>query len=224
MSPSENHFINIHSHRKPLSADEWVLRNAFHVSDKDKVSKLKYAVSVGLHPWFVTRNYENQIEFLANALANDNVLAIGEIGLDRVINVDLELQKQVFEAQLKLSVQHSKPIIIHAVKTYPDLIPYLKNYPITFILHQYRGNVQQTEQFLKHPNVFFSFGKDLIKKPEKVVTSINEIPLNKIFLETDVANYNIRDIYQAAAQLKEISVAELKRMIYQNFATIFKNV
>ena len=218
----ENQFINIHSHRKPQSEEEWVLRNAFHVLDEHKISKLNYAVSVGLHPWHINADFEQNIAHIESLLHLNNVLALGEIGLDRAIDTDFELQKHIFEIQLKLAEQYKKPVIVHAVRAYSDLMPYLKKTKIPFILHQYRGNEIQTKQLVPLENVFFSFGKDLIKKTEKAVTTFKEIPLNKIFLETDVTNHDIRDVYRKASELKKNSVEDLKHRIYQNFTELFK--
>ncbi len=222
MFPTANHFINIHTHSKPLSKNTWVLRNAYHFLDDAAVKKLNYSVSVGLHPWHVRVNYQQQLYNVKKICNLKNVLAIGEIGLDRVVNTDVNLQKQAFEAQLKFATRLNKPVIIHAVRTYPDLIPYIKKYRIPFLLHQYNGSLQQTAQFLKYPHVYFSFGKDLIEQREKVIAPFQEIPVNKIFLETDVSKYRISEVYQKAAQFKETTINDLKQLIYNNFTEVFK--
>ena len=218
--PSEKQFINIHSHRKPLSADEWVLRNAFHVLDEHQISKLNYAVSVGLHPWNIDSGFEQNIAHIASLLHLNNVLALGEIGLDRAIDTDFELQKHIFEIQLKLAEQYKKPVIVHAVRTYSDMIPYLKKSKIPFILHQYRGNEIQTRQLMSLENVFFSFGKDLIHN-EKVKEIFQSIPLSRIFLETDVSAIKIEEVYKQATILSGQDSAILKECLYESFSKIF---
>lgn len=221
--PTANHFINIHTHSKPLPNNEWVLRNAYHFLDEHKISKLNYAVSVGLHPWHVTENYQQQLHNVKTICSLKNVLAIGEVGLDRVAKTNFNQQKLAFEAQLKLACAVNKPLIIHAVRTYPDLIPYIKKHKIPFLLHQYHGSLQQTDQLLNYPQVYFSFGKDLIEEQrEKVIASFQKIPVNRIFLETDVSKYRIAEVYQKASQLKGITISQLKKLIYNNFIEVFK--
>ncbi|MFD1630935.1 TatD family hydrolase [Pseudopedobacter beijingensis] len=219
--PTEKHFINIHTHRKPHSADEWVLRNAFHKLTPEQITKLSYPVSVGIHPWYVHEKFEEVISHIESVLSVDNVLAIGEIGLDRAVNVGLELQKIVFELQLQLAVQYKKPVIIHTVKSNPDLIFYIKKYKIPFILHQYRGNEVQTLQFLKFDNVYFSFGKDLVSH-QKILNSFSQIPLNRIFLETDTSRLPIENIYTFFADFKKMKLLDLQLLMYQNLKNVFQ--
>ncbi|ADY52730.1 TatD-related deoxyribonuclease [Pseudopedobacter saltans DSM 12145] len=217
--PLEKKFINIHSHRKPQSADEWVLRNAFHKLSTDRVKGLNYFVSVGLHPWYVDSTFEQKIEHVTTLLTLPNVLAMGEIGLDRACTVDFDLQRKAFEIQIELAETHNLPVIIHAVRTYSDLIRYLKKSSVTFILHQYRGNEEQTRQLLQLDNVFFSFGIDLINH-DKVKRTFLQIPLNKVFLETDVADLSIQSVYKEAAFLLGKNTTELQEHIYKTFKSI----
>ncbi|WP_353134086.1 TatD family hydrolase [Pseudopedobacter sp.] len=222
MIPSGEQFINIHSHRKAVSADEWVLRNAFHVLDGYQIGRLNYAVSVGVHPWYIDSDFEQNIAQIESLLQLNNVLALGEIGLDRAVNIDFKLQKHVFEIQLQLAEEYNKPVIIHSVRTYSDLAPYLKKIKVPVILHQYRGNETQTQQFISLENVFFSFGKDLIFN-KKVKTIFQSMPLNRIFLETDVFAMNIQDIYKQATILSGKDIGILKEYLYQSFLRIFSN-
>lgn len=219
--PVANQFINIHSHRKPQSADEWVLRNAFHKLSPEQIAKLEYPVSVGLHPWYVDSTFELSIAHITSLLALPNVLAMGEIGLDRACNVDFDLQRKAFEVQIELAEAYNLPIIIHAVRTYSDLIPYLKKKSNIFILHQYRGNEVQTRQLLQLENVYFSFGKDLISH-QKVRNVFLQIPLNRIFLETDVENIKIQEVYQEMVSLSNGTLKEIKEIIQKSFYSIFK--
>lgn len=220
--PTEKHFINIHTHRKPQSADEWGLRNAFHKLTPEQITKLSYPVSVGIHPWHIHENFEEVISHIESVLSVDNVLAIGEIGLDRAVNVGFELQKIVFELQLQLAVQYKKPVIIHAVKSNPNLIFYIKKYKIPFILHQYRGNEIQTLQFLKFDNVYFSFGKDLASMTGMTERVLKEIPIGRVFLETDTSRLPIENIYTFFADFKKMQLLDLQLLMYQNLKNAFQ--
>jgi len=84
------------------------------------------------------------------------------------------------------------------------------------------GNEKQTQQFISLENVFFSFGKDLIFN-KKVKTIFQSIPLNRIFLETDVFAMNIQDIYKQATILSGKDIGILKEYLYQSFLRIFSN-
>ncbi|WP_026904015.1 TatD family hydrolase [Pedobacter glucosidilyticus] len=221
--PTKEHFINIHTHKKASSPKEWILRNAFFVLPPQTLHDLDYAISVGLHPWFATEAQDIS-QNLAAYLELENVLAIGEIGLDRVNGPNLELQKQVFQKQLAIAEAHQKPVIIHAVKAYADVIPYLKQFKMPFILHGFNGNLQQLKQLISYPQVYFSFGKDLLKPDCKAYQAFQEVPANRFFLETDIAHLQIDDLYQQAAKIRKIDIAQLKKQVFYNFEAVFKRL
>ena len=121
-------------------------------------------ISVGLHPWHISKtNLNTCIDKLINLATLKNVFAIGEIGIDRAIDVAVNTQIAFFEAQLNIARAVKKPIIIHAVRSYSDIIPYLKKSTIPFIFHQFMGNSQQAKELIKH-GAFLSFGKNLLQK------------------------------------------------------------
>lgn len=221
--PTEKHFINIHSHRKPQVFQEWVLRNAFHFMNQIQIENLKYDLTVGVHPWFCEQFNNDVFDNIKNISVLNKVFAIGEIGLDRVKAIDFDLQKEVFDKQLGLAQQINKPVIIHAVKSYSDIITYLKKYSIPFIFHQFNGNNEQLGQLLKFNHTYFSFGKDLLLINKKVNNSFLEVPINRLFLETDTSSYNIKEIYIKAAILKHLEIDALKKQVFLNFASIFRN-
>jgi len=220
--PTEKHFINIHSHRKPQNSQEWVLRNAFHFLDEVQINSLTYNVSIGVHPWFCEQ-FNDVLANLNKLLTLNKVLAVGEIGLDRAKAIDFNLQKEVFDRQLNLAHQINKPVIIHAVKSFSDIIPYLKTYNIPFIFHQFNGNKEQLAQLLKFNHTYFSFGKDLLLDNQKVINSFLEVPINRLFLETDTSSYYIQEVYNKAAILKHLEIDALRKEVFLNFASIFTN-
>ncbi len=219
MLPTEQSFINIHSHHKPQVKDEFVVRNAYLSFSAESINNLPYAVSVGLHPWFLqTMTVTECSDRLMDLATSDKVWAIGEIGLDKSIETPLSKQIPYFETQLDIARAVQKPIIIHAVRTYQELIPYLKKTRIPFIFHQFAGNKQQAAELLKYP-CFLSFGKNLTEP--KSAEAFQATPNNQIFLETDTSSeYQIDGIYKLAANLKEIDVDELKSIVFHNFANL----
>ena len=49
-------------------------------------------------------------------------LALGECGLDKKVQTPLDLQQEVFERQLTLAEKYKKPVIIHCVAAFQELI------------------------------------------------------------------------------------------------------
>lgn len=222
MLPAEDSYINIHSHFKPQVAGEFVLRNAYLPTMQDTVNNLPYTTSVGLHPWFIKQMTVNECaDRLIEIATSEKVLAIGEIGVDRAIDIPVHTQLSYFETQVNVARALQKPVIIHAVRSYSDLIPFLKKSKIPFIFHQFSGNTQQANELIKY-DAYLSFGKNL--SDPKSADVFRNIPPSSIFLETDTSNkLTIRDIYTKAAALKLLSADELKSIVFHNFANIIKS-
>lgn len=206
--PKSNQWIDIHTHRKALQSNDWVLRNAFHFPVQMEL--ISYAVSVGIHPWWSGKVLPNKALF--QQMQHPKVCAIGEIGLDRRCNVPLQTQLKCFETQLEWASELQKPVIIHAVKTYADLLPFMKKYPLTWILHGFHGNVETVKQFQKY-NVYFSLGTHF---------ESNKIPLDRLMIETDNQAVAIKNQYEKVSQAYQISLETLQAQIFYNFNQIFK--
>lgn len=213
------HYINIHTHRKAYYADEIAVRNAYHRPPTD----LKYPVSCGLHPWLIDRCYSLEwMKAIEQSLNQENVWAIGECGLDKAIKTDLELQKSILQVHVNWAEKMGKPLVIHCVRAYYELLPFIKNSQAIFLLHGYKGSEEQSKQLLKFDNVFFSFGKRLFQADEGYLKSIKTIPLERTLLETDNSNYNIKEIYKQYASYKVMDEEVIKKQLYITFADIFK--
>jgi TatD DNase family protein len=179
--------------------------------------------SIGLHPWEICKgDREKKIEIVKVHGARPEVIAVGEIGLDKY-KEEFDLQKDVFIRQIEIAKTLQKPIIIHCVKAFSELSEILKltKPPLPVILHRYSGNKTIVDQLIKY-NCFFSFGHELFNERSKTHRVFKAIPLSRIFLETDDSDYDIEDIYKKAADLKEIKPDDLILAIRNNFARCFK--
>lgn len=213
-------YINLHTHRKPRVDGEIAIRNGFLKSVD--FSKVNYSVSLGLHPWHVHKTD------LVWALAQiekyqTNIIAIGECGLDRAIQIPFDIQLNAFQKQIGLAINFQLPVIVHCVKAYSDFAAIAKQYPqVSFVLHGFSGNVAILKMLLAFENVFFSMGKYLFNPLSNASLTIKDIPLNRLFLETDTSLYYIDAVYIQAAQILNIEETVLKNQIFHNFALLFK--
>jgi TatD DNase family protein len=175
-----------------------------------------YFVSKGLHPWFIEQNFDE--DSFIKLISNPKVLAIGECGLDR-LKPQFNLQKEVFIKQLNIANQLGKPMILHVVKALDEIELLLKESKVPIILHQYLGNEIQTNRLLANEQIYFSFGKNL--NQPKTSKNLNQIPLNRIFLETDITSKNIQDVYLEFANLRQLDLMNLKQILCSNFESVF---
>ncbi len=219
MSQSFTYFDS-HTHQKYKEEDIAFIRNAFHHLSYERLSALPYSFSVGIHPWDVHINYHKAFEQIKHTATHPNCKAIGECGLDYFIKTDKSLQAEVFKLHLALAEQLQKPLIIHCVRAYHELLPMLKSTNVTVILHQYQGSFELTKS-LKSPKVFFSFGKQLFR--DNFNAELFEIiPITQILFETDTMPIHIEDVYLKASSVLDIEFEELKTQINNNAKVVFQ--
>ena len=89
-----------------------------------------------------------------------------------------------------------------------------------WIIHGFTGNLKVSGQLLE-VGFLFSFGKILLNDNSKAMESFKNIPLDKVFLETDEYKGSVEWIYQKAALIHNMELISLKEIIYQNFNRIF---
>ncbi|HKK82152.1 MAG TPA: TatD family hydrolase [Prolixibacteraceae bacterium] len=217
-------YIDIHTHNRITSSTiSSVINLLLHNIEEYKIMPQLF-YSAGWHPWYIN-NYSTEyiVKVIEKYASSPSIIAIGECGIDRAIDTSIDLQKKVFLLHINSALKHKKPLIIHSVRAYSDILQVLteKNYKGSLILHGYRGNIQQAEQFSKF-NTYFSFGNAILKS-KKNATTLEQLPLNKLFLETDEDEISIEKIYLRAAEIKNVNTEELKKQIDINFNTLFRN-
>ncbi|MBP6073145.1 MAG: TatD family hydrolase [Flavobacterium sp.] len=211
-------FINLHTHHHSNQLNTFELVNQYPLEFH---SSIPY-YSMGIHPWFIKEaTLDQEFEILTQKIQDKNCLAIGECGLDKRIDVPLDLQKAVFERQLLLAQHVQKPVIIHCVAAFDELIECTKRLQIKvpIIVHGFSKNSQVANQLIQQ-GFYISFGKYLFQMPN-LASVLNQIPEERFFLETDTALQSIEDVYQLVAKSKGISVQALQEKVKQNFESIF---
>jgi TatD DNase family protein len=211
-------FINLHTHHHSNQLNTFELVNQYPLEFH---SSIPY-YSMGIHPWFIKEaTLEQEFEILTQKIQDKNCLAIGECGLDKRIDVPLDLQQAVFERQLLLAQHVQKPVIIHCVAAFDELIECTKRLQIKvpIIVHGFSKNSQLANQLIQQ-GFYISFGKYLFQMPN-LASVLNQIPEERFFLETDTALQTIEDVYQLVAKSKGISVPALQEKVKQNFESIF---
>ncbi len=217
---SSHPFLDIHSHCDSNDPEIITIR-----SISLELQNLQNArFTVGLHPWKLQERPADWKNSLSKLLDSKNCFGLGECGLDRSIDEPIEFQKKLFKEQLELFKGHHKKLVVtHLVKTYSDIIEYLKAYPeFHFIFHEYNGSSELTDDLLKY-NCSFSYGKKIFNPQTKAFKSLSNIALDRLFCETDDSDYKIQEVYREMAKLKEVSLRDLKEKIYHNFTNVMED-
>ncbi len=178
--------------------------------------------SIGIHPWHINKDaIEQELAFIERQLSDNKCFAIGECGLDKRIEIDFNLQLSVFEKQLILAEAFKKPVIIHCVGAFQEVI-LLKNrlkISVPLVIHGYSKNEILAKQLIEN-NFYLSFGKYLLRNPE-LEHVLKTIPLERLFLETDTMEESIAEVYLKAANAFNISIEEMQMQMHQNFKKVF---
>jgi TatD DNase family protein len=211
-------FINLHTHR--FSNDSEVIEVVNQYPWEFDALIPNY--SIGIHPWYIDeKRLESDLACITEKLQLAPCLALGECGLDKRIDIPMALQISVFKKQLEIVKQTKKPIVLHCVAAFDEMIAIKKEMKLEnpMIIHGFSKN-EQVAQLLLNNGFYLSFGKYLLRNPEmeKVFKFASE---NQILLETDTIEESIYEVYEKAASVKGISLAKMKAIVFDNFSRIF---
>ena len=171
-------------------------------------------LSVGLHPWQVGASWQDEVARIRSVAASDAVWAIGECGLDRVHGETMPLQMEAFRAQIALSEQVQKPMVIHCVRAFDALLQLRKELEQQchregrnaqpWVVHGFRGKPEQAKQIMAK-GLLLSFGHLYnVDTLRFVFTSCRPF-----YLETDDLHLSVRQIYAQVARHLGVEVARL---------------
>jgi TatD DNase family protein len=210
-------YINIHGHRHANNIQEWVMMNLFASEyPPDDIENGCY--SVGFHPYNIGKADEvDTLNKVRLATENQNVLAIGEIGLDKSIEASLEDQQRIFRKQVDIAEFADMPVVLHVVRAFNEMLEFMKSHKpsVPMIIHGYNGSREMAEE-LVNAGFLISFGEAIARDHSKIVEALLAVPVEKLFLETDEGDLDIREIYSIAAEVKGVSLDQLRIQIVEN--------
>jgi TatD DNase family protein len=212
-------FINLHTHK--FSDNSNVLEIVNQYPQEFDVNIPFY--SIGIHPWYIDESrVEADLQIIEEKLQLQNCLALGECGLDKRIEISMEIQTQVFEKQLRLAIKYKKPVILHCVSAYQEIIEIKKRLQVDvpMIIHGFSKNEQVAKSLLDN-GFYLSFGKYLLRNPE-LEAVFASVPNDKFFLETDTMEETLEEVYKLAVKYKNITVSELQELVANNFQSVFR--
>lgn len=195
------------------------------------------ALACGIHPYFISDNWQEEILVLQQLLHTHPALWVGEIGLDKSKKLpESAFQTQVacFEAQLNLAKEYRRPIVLHNVRATADIINSLKRtkFQEGGIAHGFSGSLEEAMQLI-NKGFLIGLGALLLNPSAKKVRYLARmLPENSFVLETDspymLPNASNEPAYlhliaQTVSQLREISLFELAKLCEKNLAKLLVN-
>ncbi len=211
-------FFNLHTHQFTNQPEVLELVNQY---PQEFDAAIPF-YSIGIHPLFIDENrLDKDFQVMEQKLALPECLALGECGLDKRSETSFEVQQLVFEKQLILAEKHQKPVVIHCVAAFQELIEIKKRLKVSvpMIVHGFSKKVELAKQLIDN-GFYVSFGKNLLRNPE-LESVFKSIQNDRFLLETDMVEEGIQEVYALAAKYKGLELSELQEIVNKNYSKVF---
>ncbi|MBQ7928287.1 MAG: TatD family hydrolase [Methanobrevibacter sp.] len=179
---------------------------------------------------------EDDISLLDEQLENENVVAVGEIGLDYYLTKEnKDKQKELFVKMIGLAEKHNLPVIVHSRKSMQDTYDILKMHDVAGSMHCYLGSAEMAQQFIKLGFYIGIAGPITHTNNKKTRKMVKNIDVNHILVETDSpylapeqkrgqknTSLNINYIIEKLAHEFDIGKDDVIEITTQNAKRLFK--
>jgi TatD DNase family protein len=244
--------------QRALSQDVWMTNVGTSLATSKSAAELakKYDegvyATIGLHPIHTWQDLKDADEATENkqekfseseyeALINDKVVAVGEIGLDyfRVPQENTEavkLQKEAFVSQLHFAQKHNLPIVIHCRDAYEDTLEILRSeYKSQGIMHSFTGDWETAKKILDLGFYVALNGILIFDKSGKLNEVCKNLPSDRILSETDAPYLApppyrgkrnepayVKYIVDKMAEIRWVTGEEMARTTFENALSIYQ--
>lgn len=199
--------------------------------------------ALGVHPSEINGLNEETFAWIAEHLNDKKVVAVGEIGLDYYWDKEPEVQERQrywFGRQLEIAREHKLPVIIHSRDAALDTMQVMKEHhaeQIPGVIHCYSYSKEIALEFIKMGYYIGVGGVVTFKNAKKLVETVENIPLERILIETDCpymapepyrgkrnSSLYLPYVIEKIAEIKGISKEEVERVTEENARELFTRV
>lgn len=205
--------------------------------------------SVGIHPWWLEKIYPHIREKGFDARDADDLRqrmipwltkpecrALGECGLDAMIDVPLDIQEAALACQITLAAEFNKPLILHCRKAHQQLLRLLSHQPLPAggVIHAFSGSCEIAEQYWKKGFYLGIGGTITYERAAKTRAAVAAMPLEALLLETDAPDMPLAGfqgepnnpirllaVAQCLARLRHTQLAEVAAHTQANACRLF---
>ena len=216
---SEDCYLDFHTHRQRHAGDDKVLEIvSLHLGQDIE----REYFTIGMHPWWTQQPINAQQHHeLIDYLSDPRCLAMGEMGLDNLKGPDMNTQMEILRSLLPIAQQLGKPVVIHCVRAYGQLMEIKKEYPgiEKWCVHGYGRHATLAKQLIDQ-GFYLSI---MPAVPDtKYAEFFKTLPPDRLFLETDsMPNETIKEVYLRVSKAVGISIPDLCRQMNYNAKEFF---
>ena len=183
---------------------------------------------------------EQSFARLREQAAHPKVVAVGEIGLDYYWEKEDDVRKRQrywFARQMELARELELPVVIHSREAAEDTMQVMKSVraeEIPGVIHCYSYSPEMAKEFVKMGYYIGVGGVVTFKNARKLKETVEQIPLERILLETDAPylapepyrgkrNYSgyLEYVVKEIARLKQVSEEEVEEVTCRNAKKLF---
>lgn len=216
--PSKYDFINFHDHGSLSAEGVFSIDTIMAHEGREPGNNRGISYTVGAHPWNLDEdNIESLLFRVKDMSSSPNLFGIGETGFDKVKGPELALQERAFEWHAMLAEELKKPLVIHCVRAWPEIVEAKKRLKpsMPWIIHGFKGKKELALQ-LTDKGFWLSAWVEWAIRPVSKET-LRAMPVERLFLETDGFDIGIEPVYRVVAGYIGIELEQLKRQIFDNF-------
>jgi TatD DNase family protein len=201
--------------------------DASNFEDLGKISEITsmgHGFTIGLHPMsynFMTFEHVSRIIHQNR----DDILGIGECGLDTRIAVPRQHQIELFTAHAEMAREMHLPLIIHCVRSYDDIVHLHKRLKPSnpWIIHGFNRSESIAIKLLDQ-GILLSIGKELLDPGHPISNFFKKIAEYPFFLETDGKDIAIQTLYQQASNMLDLSIEAISTIIASHVQQVYGRI
>lgn len=190
---------------------------------------------LGIHPTSINENYKQEVNCLEKALKDNDICAIGEIGIDLYWDKTfIKEQIKAFEYQIAIAEEMKLPISIHSRESMQEVLKIISKFnSVIGVLHCFPGDTEDAKRAIDM-GYLLGIGGVVTFKNSQTAKVISEIGIQNIILETDSPylspsplrgkrneSANIRIIAEKIAELTNISLKDVAEITRNNTIKLF---
>ena len=192
----------------------------------------------GIHPMSADRFRPEIAAELRNLLAHPRAVAVGEVGLDRQVDVPWPVQEQVFAAMIRLAREMDKPLLVHARESIDRLLKIMQREgadQVGGVFHAFSGSVETAQRIIDAGFLLGIGGVVTWPGARRLPEVVRAVPAAALLLETDAPyltpaphrGASNRPAYLAlvaakVAELRSWSIEETLRVTTENARRLFR--
>ncbi len=175
-----------------LSDGGFLFCNAVQSGEWEKLVEMSamrnFIPFIGIHPWFILDIGYGYVKKNLNMFLSGSYCGVGEIGLDKIKDIDFSEQKKFFSLQVELAKEYGRPVSVHSVRAWSETFDILRNageYKVPFLIHSFNYSKEISKKFLDLGG-YISLGiTDFSRRPGRFGELVKYVPIDRLFLESD---------------------------------------